>query len=141
MRPGAKPHHQQQDERIVHPVESRNRALYLYPKTRDRYCRSWKLVQPTAQGVRYFTAAFKVKIVDFRFLGVTNGNIWGVQDLDTRHIDNIIYLPRELLGRYVSRRTFYERGLVLMVTYSDLFQFVIMLCAVITLVIYLTRKK
>ena len=32
-------------------------------------------------------------------------------------------------------------GLVLMVTYSDLIQFVIMLCAVITLVIYATRKK
>lgn len=57
------------------------------------------------------------------------------------HLDNIIYLPREPLGRYVSRRTLYERRLVLMVTYSDLFQFVIMLCAVITLVIYFTRKK
>lgn len=67
---------------------------------------------------------------------------WFVKYTDRgRHIDHIIYLPRELLGRYVSRRTFYERGLVLMVTYSDLFQFVIMLCAVITLVIYLTCKK
>ena len=28
-----------------------------------------------------------------------------------------------------------------MVTYSDLIQFVIMLCAVITLVVYVTRKK
>nr|DAX09395.1 MAG TPA: cellulose biosynthesis protein [Caudoviricetes sp.] len=28
-----------------------------------------------------------------------------------------------------------------MVTYSDLFQFVIMLCAVITLVAYFTHKK
>ena len=45
------------------------------------------------------------------------------------------------LGRYVSRRTLCERGLVLMVTYSELFQFVIMLCAVITLVIHFTRKK
>lgn len=34
-----------------------------------------------------------------------------------------------------------ERRLVLMVTYSDLFQFVIMLCAVITLVAYFTHKK
>lgn len=34
-----------------------------------------------------------------------------------------------------------ERRLVPMVTYTDLFQFVIMLCAVITLVIYCTRKK
>ncbi len=36
---------------------------------------------------------------------------------------------------------FYERGLVPMVTYTDLIQFVIMLCAVVTLVIYITRKK
>ncbi len=28
-----------------------------------------------------------------------------------------------------------------MVTYSDLIQFVIMLCAVITLVVYIARKK
>nr|DAK92162.1 MAG TPA: Membrane MotB of proton-channel complex MotA/MotB [Caudoviricetes sp.] len=28
-----------------------------------------------------------------------------------------------------------------MVTYSDLFQFVIMLCAVITLVVFIERKK
>ena len=55
--------------------------------------------------------------------------------------DNIIYLPRGPLGRYVSRRTLCERGLVLMITYSDLFQFVIMLCAVITLVIHFIRKK
>ncbi|NDO68817.1 hypothetical protein FMM80_09030 [Schaedlerella arabinosiphila] len=32
-------------------------------------------------------------------------------------------------------------GLVLMVTYGDLFTFVIILCAVITLVIYIKRKK
>ena len=56
------------------------------------------------------------------------------------YFDNIIYLPREPLGRYVSRRT-QERRLVLMVTYDELFNFVIMLCAVITLVIYCTRKK
>ena len=55
------------------------------------------------------------------------------------HRDNIIYLPRGPLGRYVSRRTLCERGLVLMVTYSELFQFVIMLCAVITLVIHYRR--
>ena len=34
-----------------------------------------------------------------------------------------------------------RKGLVLMVTYSDLIQFVIMLCAVVTLAIYVTRKK
>ena len=60
---------------------------------------------------------------------------------DVPYHDNIIYLPRGPLGRYVSRRTLCERGLVLMVTYSELFQFVIMLCAVITLVIHFTRKK
>jgi hypothetical protein len=35
----------------------------------------------------------------------------------------------------------YGRRLVLMVTYSDLFAFVIMLCAVITLVINITHQK
>ena len=35
----------------------------------------------------------------------------------------------------------YRKELVSMVTYSDLIQFVIMLCAVITLVIYSQRKK
>ena len=34
-----------------------------------------------------------------------------------------------------------ERRLVLMVTYGDLFTFVIMLCAVITLVITFSHKK
>ena len=34
-----------------------------------------------------------------------------------------------------------ERRLVLMVTYDELFNFVIMLCAVITLVVYIMRKK
>ena len=35
----------------------------------------------------------------------------------------------------------YERELMPMIRYSDLFTFVIMLCAVITLVIYIKRKK
>ena len=35
----------------------------------------------------------------------------------------------------------YRKGLVPMVTYSDLFAFVTMLCAVITLVINIKRKK
>ena len=39
------------------------------------------------------------------------------------------------------RRTFKRKELVPMVTYADLFQFVIMLCAVITLVIIAVRKK
>lgn len=34
-----------------------------------------------------------------------------------------------------------ERRLVLMVTYGDLFTFVIMLCAVITLVVNIMHKK
>ena len=34
-----------------------------------------------------------------------------------------------------------RKGAGAMVTYSDLIQFVIMLCAVITLVIYIMRKK
>ena len=34
-----------------------------------------------------------------------------------------------------------ERRLVLMVTYSDLFTFVIMLCAVITLVVTIIKHK
>ncbi len=36
---------------------------------------------------------------------------------------------------------FYERRLVHMITLSELFQFVMMLCAVITLVVYIERKK
>lgn len=56
------------------------------------------------------------------------------------HHDNIICLPREPMGRLFqpldARK---EAGA--MVTYSDLIQFVIMLCAVITLVIYCIRKK
>ena len=36
---------------------------------------------------------------------------------------------------------FVERRLVLMITYSDLFTFVIMLCAIITLVVNFTHKK
>lgn len=41
----------------------------------------------------------------------------------------------------MSAAEFYERGLVPMVTYENLFTFVIMLCAVITLVINTRRKK
>lgn len=42
---------------------------------------------------------------------------------------------------YVSCRTFLRKELVPMITYEELFTFVIMLCAVITLVIYAERKK
>ena len=44
-------------------------------------------------------------------------------------------------GAITSAAGLYERRLVPMVTYGDLFAFVIMLCAVITLVIYTIRKK
>ncbi len=40
-----------------------------------------------------------------------------------------------------SRRTCKRKGAGAMVTYEDLFSFVIMLCGVITLVIYIFRKK
>lgn len=45
------------------------------------------------------------------------------------------------MGRLCQPLDTKERGLVLMITYSDLIQFVIMLCAVITLVVYISRKK
>lgn len=41
----------------------------------------------------------------------------------------------------MSAAGYFRRELVPMVTYNELFQFVIMLCAVITLVIYTQRKK
>lgn len=41
----------------------------------------------------------------------------------------------------MSAADFYERGLVPMVTYDELFSFVIMLCAVVTLIVYIIRKK
>ena len=56
------------------------------------------------------------------------------------HHDNIICLTGEPKGRYASRRVL-RKGLMPMVTYGELFTFVIMLCAVITLVINITRKK
>ena len=56
------------------------------------------------------------------------------------HHDNIICLTGEPKGRL--RQPLNERkGAGAMVTYSDLFTFVIMLCAVITLVINIKRKK
>ena len=52
----------------------------------------------------------------------------------------IVCLLREPLGCYVSRRTLWKEAGA-MVTYDDLFTFVIMLCAVITLVLDFRRKK
>ena len=52
-----------------------------------------------------------------------------------------MYLPREPMGRLCQPLRYKRKGLVLMVTYSELFQFVTMLCAVITLVILVSRKK
>lgn len=58
-----------------------------------------------------------------------------------RYIDNLIYLPRELLdGSCHPFRDLAEGGQA-MVTYSDLFTFVIMLCAIITLVRDNKRKN
>ena len=55
--------------------------------------------------------------------------------------ENIIYLLRDRWGVMSAAGHAYGRRLVLMVTYSDLFAFVIMLCAVITLVINITHQK
>ena len=54
---------------------------------------------------------------------------------------NIITLPREPKGATSAAGLLQRRELVPMVTYSDLFTFVIMLCAVVTLVINLMHKK
>lgn len=51
-----------------------------------------------------------------------------------------MYLPREPLRCYANRRT-NRKEVGAMVTYSDLFTFVIMLCAVITLVVTIYRHK
>ena len=57
-----------------------------------------------------------------------------------QHHDNIICLTGEPKGRL--RQPLDERkGAGAMVTYGDLFTFVIMLCAVITLVINIKHKK
>lgn len=61
--------------------------------------------------------------------------------MEVKYIENIICLLREPKGRLCRLSDIYGRELVPMVTYSDLIQFVIMLCAVITLVIYIQRKK
>ena len=53
----------------------------------------------------------------------------------------IMCLTGEPNRELCQRRTRMRKELVPMVTYGDLFQFVIMLCAVITLVIIATHKK
>ena len=70
-------------------------------------------------------------------LVINNGYVWLYTN---KNCISYIY-PGSRRGDYVSRRTLYGRRPVPMVTYSDLFQFVIMLCAVITLVLYFTHKK
>nr|DAK90364.1 MAG TPA: Membrane MotB of proton-channel complex MotA/MotB [Caudoviricetes sp.] len=58
-----------------------------------------------------------------------------------QHIENIIYLPGEPVGRSCHPfRDLQERG-GHMVTYSDLFTFVIMICAIITLIRNDKNKK
>lgn len=56
------------------------------------------------------------------------------------NMDSIIYLAGEPKGR-LRQPPDERKGAGAMVTYSDLFAFVIMLCAVITLVINIKRKK
>ena len=62
-----------------------------------------------------------------------------VAPVQLTHIDNILYLIGEPMGD-MPAAGLYGKELVPMVTYSDLIQFVIMLCAIITLVIYLQDK-
>lgn len=45
------------------------------------------------------------------------------------------------MGRLCQPLRYKRKGLVLMVTFTDLIQFVTMLCAVITLVTYISSKK
>lgn len=52
-----------------------------------------------------------------------------------------MYLPRELMGRLCRLPDTYGRELVPMVTYTDLIQFVIMLCAIVTLVINIHKNS
>lgn len=56
------------------------------------------------------------------------------------NIENIISLPGELSGTLANCRTI-RKELVPMITYNDLFTFVIMLCAVITLVSSIFKRK
>ena len=56
------------------------------------------------------------------------------------HFENIIYLPGELKGR-LAGFWILRKELMPMVTYGDLFEFVIMLCAVITLVLAIINAK
>jgi len=66
--------------------------------------------------------------------------IGGIPAYMTNGTLTIIYLPRELLRCYPGRRSI-ERGLGAMVTYYDLFTFVVMLCSVITLVIMILNNR
>lgn len=50
-------------------------------------------------------------------------------------------LPGEPKGRYGLASGIYLKGVMPVVTYDNLFTFVIMLCAVVTLAINITRKK
>ena len=56
------------------------------------------------------------------------------------YLSIIIGLPGEPKGGCVSAGLAKRKELVPMVTYADLFQFVIMLCAVVTLVITIRKK-
>ena len=71
---------------------------------------------------------------------ISNTTYSPISNRETLHYDNIIYLTREPKGR-LRQPPDERKGAGAMVTYSDLFTFVIMLCAVITLVINIKRKK
>ena len=71
---------------------------------------------------------------------ISNTTYSPISNRETLHYDNIIYLTREPKGR-LRQPPDERKGAGAMVTYSDLFTFVIMLCAVITLVTNIKRKK
>ena len=62
-----------------------------------------------------------------------------LEELPDRDISNM--LNWRAVGALRQPPDALRKGVGAMVTYSELFQFVIMLCAVVTLVIYITRKK
>lgn len=73
-------------------------------------------------------------------VGSNQITLYPFQTWELLHHDNIICLLREPKGR-LRQPPDERKGAGAMVTYSDLFTFVIMLCAVITLVINIKRKK
>ena len=54
---------------------------------------------------------------------------------------DMMYLLREPMGRFYQLPDIIGRELMPMITYSDFIQFVIMLCAIITVIVNLVHKK